>query len=214
MPSGGYSAPPPQGGPPPNNYTAYAPPPPASGIPTWVWWVVGGCVGGGCIIGVLFAAILFPVFAQAREKAREASCMSNVKQIGLGHLMYAQDYDERYTMAATWQDNIDPYIKNPRVYHCPSVVVGTTEPSGAVGTSYAFNSALDMMKSARLSEPRDTVLTFDSSNFSRNASDAVTSLPAPHRHPLGNTIGFADGHVKIWRDSEPVPQAQILPDTP
>lgn len=45
------------------------------------------------IIAIL-AAILFPVFAQAREKARAVSCLSNVKQLGLAHLMYAQDYDE------------------------------------------------------------------------------------------------------------------------
>jgi len=160
------------------------------------------------------AAILFPVFAQAREKAREASCMSNVRQIALGNLMYAQDYDERFTMAATWQDNVDPYIKSPRVYHCPSVVGVATEPSAVVGTSYAFNSALDMMKSARLPEPMNSVLTYDSTTLTRNANDAVTSLPTPGRHIRGNTIGFADGHAKLWRDSEPMPQGQILPDTP
>ena len=42
------------------------------------------------------AAILFPVFAKAREKARQTSCLSNVKQLGLAQMMYAQDYDERY----------------------------------------------------------------------------------------------------------------------
>ena len=47
------------------------------------------------IIAIL-AAILFPVFAQAREKARQASCLSNEKQIGLGLMMYTQDYDETY----------------------------------------------------------------------------------------------------------------------
>jgi prepilin-type N-terminal cleavage/methylation domain-containing protein len=50
------------------------------------------------IIGVL-AAILFPVFARARENARRSSCMSNLKQIGLGVMMYVQDYDETYPMS-------------------------------------------------------------------------------------------------------------------
>jgi prepilin-type N-terminal cleavage/methylation domain-containing protein/prepilin-type processing-associated H-X9-DG protein len=72
------------------------------------------------IIAIL-AAILFPVFAQAREKARQANCLSNNKQIGLGILMYAQDYDEGLplgsfilpgmTSAVTWQDLVEPYIK-------------------------------------------------------------------------------------------------------
>ncbi|MCD6351911.1 MAG: DUF1559 domain-containing protein, partial [Armatimonadetes bacterium] len=51
------------------------------------------------IIAIL-AAILFPVFAKAREKARQASCASNLKQIGLALLMYAQDYDERFPAAS------------------------------------------------------------------------------------------------------------------
>ena len=73
------------------------------------------------IIAIL-AAILFPVFAQAREKARQTTCLSNMKQIGLGVMMYAQDYDETYplgshlldtaTAATTWQDLIEPYVKS------------------------------------------------------------------------------------------------------
>lgn len=71
------------------------------------------------IIAIL-AAILFPVFAQAREKARQTSCLSNQKQIGLAVMMYAQDYDETLPIAAynptglplvMWYDVVDPYIK-------------------------------------------------------------------------------------------------------
>ena len=60
------------------------------------------------IIAIL-AAILFPVFAQAREKARQAACVSNVKQISLAFTMYAQDYDETYVHAGflPWFDNSD-----------------------------------------------------------------------------------------------------------
>lgn len=72
------------------------------------------------IIAIL-AAILFPVFAQAREKARQTNCLSNQKQIGLGVMMYIQDYDEVYPMdqwftttgdQVRWFDSVDPYIKN------------------------------------------------------------------------------------------------------
>ena len=76
------------------------------------------------IIAIL-AAILFPVFSRAREKAREASCLSNCKQIALGVDMYAQDYDESYPKAdmgntLNWMHPIEPYIRNSQIYQCPS----------------------------------------------------------------------------------------------
>ncbi len=76
------------------------------------------------IIAIL-AAILFPVFARAREKARQTSCLSNQKQIALGILMYAQDYDEilpryGYGMNILWYEQIQPYLKNQQVLICPS----------------------------------------------------------------------------------------------
>src|SRR5687768_1575996 len=72
------------------------------------------------VIAIL-AAILFPVFAQAREKARQAACASNLKQAGLAVVMYAQDYDETFPFAAfnppgqpliTWYDLVEPYVKS------------------------------------------------------------------------------------------------------
>ncbi|HVK03364.1 MAG TPA: DUF1559 domain-containing protein [Armatimonadaceae bacterium] len=79
------------------------------------------------IIAIL-AAILFPVFAQAREKARQTSCLSNMKQIITGVKMYTQDYDERgpfdwYTPVAgnpTWMESVYPYVKNNAIWVCPS----------------------------------------------------------------------------------------------
>ncbi|MEI6501936.1 MAG: DUF1559 domain-containing protein [Armatimonadota bacterium] len=84
------------------------------------------------IIAIL-AAILFPVFAKAREKARQSSCLSNVKQMGLAFMQYAQDYDETlptdwvtlppgvaWTDRYTWRAMISPYIKNTQIFTCPS----------------------------------------------------------------------------------------------
>jgi prepilin-type N-terminal cleavage/methylation domain-containing protein len=80
------------------------------------------------IIAIL-AAILFPVFARARENARRASCQSNLKQIGLGIMQYTQDYDEKMpfyyhyydsTTYARWQDDIQPYVKSYQLLVCPS----------------------------------------------------------------------------------------------
>lgn len=82
------------------------------------------------IIAIL-AAILFPVFAQARESARLSSCLSNTKQIGLGFRMYSQDYDEVFPIIRSedwnakvtygnWKHLIQPYLKNYQIYKCPS----------------------------------------------------------------------------------------------
>ena len=83
------------------------------------------------IIAIL-AAILFPVFARAREKARQASCTSNLKQIGLGFLMYVQDYDGRlpdclmgrdtgnWSIMVPWYWAIMPYVKSTDIFVCPS----------------------------------------------------------------------------------------------
>src|SRR5438477_6801050 len=78
------------------------------------------------IIAIL-AGILFPVFAQAREKARQATCLSNSRNLGVATLLYAQDYDEQFPLAAytlptfsfvTWQDLVDGYLRIKEVWHC------------------------------------------------------------------------------------------------
>ncbi len=81
------------------------------------------------IIAIL-AAILFPVFAQAREKARQTACLSNVKQLGTASAMYAQDYDEKFPYFQWSADGLhhgemfcyvlQPYIKNNGILRCPS----------------------------------------------------------------------------------------------
>lgn len=90
------------------------------------------------IIAIL-AAILFPVFARARENARRASCQSNLKQIGLGVLQYVQDYDEHYPIRyfnnwsaggdeEGWASLIQPYLKSQQILQCPSE---SNPPSGS-----------------------------------------------------------------------------------
>ena len=76
------------------------------------------------IISIL-AAILFPVFARARENARRTACLSNMKQIGLGLEMYKQDYDGTFPFSralplGTFREVLQPYIKNTQVFVCPS----------------------------------------------------------------------------------------------
>jgi len=112
------------------------------------------------IIAIL-AAILFPVFAKAREKARTASCQSNLKQIGVAIAMYAQDYDEVLPRLwidldgsgggspasgdMTWRSSIQPYLKSAQIFQCPSKVMTTTPYDGSAAdyglkAGYAMNS--------------------------------------------------------------------------
>lgn len=98
------------------------------------------------IIAIL-AAILFPVFAKAREKARTSSCQNNLKQIGVGIIQYIQDYDEKFPMfwvgwgngdtppapRGNWQYSTQPYIKNTQVLKCPS-------DTSTNGVSYLINN--------------------------------------------------------------------------
>ncbi|BDI29287.1 hypothetical protein CCAX7_13380 [Capsulimonas corticalis] len=117
------------------------------------------------IIAIL-AAILFPVFAQAREKARAISCASNLKQMGLAILQYVQDNDEHYPSCSNhdggaggtgapgnpwgWADEIQPYVKSVQMFHCPDdPTTQSSNPTqnpynGTVAgyTSYFYNSVV------------------------------------------------------------------------
>ena len=90
------------------------------------------------IIAIL-AAILFPVFAQAREQARKTSCLSNVKQLGTAHAMYWQDYDETtvtswsYGFPGDFEWYVQPYIKNLNILDCPSYKEPMTDLANACG---------------------------------------------------------------------------------
>jgi prepilin-type N-terminal cleavage/methylation domain-containing protein/prepilin-type processing-associated H-X9-DG protein len=136
------------------------------------------------IIAIL-AAILFPVFAQARGKARQASCLSNLRQLGTGLLMYIQDYDERYpsvpcmelgnTTVLEITQQLYPYLNNCQILACPSAldkVVTTVWPcAGKVKlrcpTNYGFNAGQDGKWSLRekplaaVDEPARTVMVAD-----------------------------------------------------
>jgi prepilin-type N-terminal cleavage/methylation domain-containing protein/prepilin-type processing-associated H-X9-DG protein len=103
------------------------------------------------IIAIL-AAILFPVFAQARSKARQTACLSNAKQLGTGLMMYTQDYDETFPQGtngtvypAGWAGQLYPYVKSAGIFKCPEDP--TPSRAGSYNNtlspvSYAFNTNL------------------------------------------------------------------------
>jgi len=127
------------------------------------------------IIAIL-AAILFPVFAQAREKARAASCLSNNKQIALAFSMYKQDYDETYPPAVDvvsllwWENAVSPYIKSTNVggiLTCPS--------AASRAWAYSMNWSMSGQSDASAARPSDTILTADAAQDPTLASKDKTS---------------------------------------
>lgn len=146
----------------------------------------------------LLAAILFPVFARARENARKSSCANNLKQIGLGFAQYTQDYDEtmpfQYAFVNSnangiyWPGEIFPYVKSEQLFFCPSGKKATNvwgNPASGAAPGYPRFFPLNYMANERVVnnttfsiadavKPSTTVLLSDGGN-----SQAVaTSTPA------------------------------------
>ena len=169
------------------------------------------------IIAIL-AAILFPVFARAREKARQTSCLSNLKQIALADQMYAQDHDE--TLASyrshmpgvdadyeyTYREMLHPYLMNEQIWECPS---GATT-LGGMPISYSPNISdigipttadnhhrylYAFRKLAIFEYPAETAIYTDAGPYWwRATSSAVQNVQ--FRHNDGANVAFLDGHAK------------------
>ena len=145
----------------------------------------------------LLAAILFPVFARARENARRTSCQNNLKQIGLGFTQYVQDYDETtntnaaYDLkaggpSATWDLLLQPYIKSMQIVACPSDSISPQanlgSPYGVVRRSYSYARYGSARALADMPMPALTVLLYDRVNRDTNPA----STPG-----IGNWGNFA-----------------------
>ncbi|MER3474339.1 MAG: hypothetical protein C4335_09985 [Armatimonadota bacterium] len=178
------------------------------------------------IIAIL-AAILFPVFARAREKARQTSCLSNMKQMGTSSMMYVQDYDERFPLsyyvsanaqgpcAFTYLGAVEPYVKNRQIYQCPSepraINVDAAAralglPGGECGSftwaSYNFNYALTNIGTpiASIEFPAETAVASDGNLAAQQNSCAWNLLDSPvqARHNDIVNASYADGHAKTF----------------
>ena len=177
------------------------------------------------IIGIL-AAILFPVFARARERARRASCQSNLKQLGLAARMYADDYDDHPFNGSgfgleihPWGDQLLPYIKNTDIFQCPTLGSpyglyrsGPVNPDNSVipGIEYRgsyFLNGLGIMNRtvSRYQYPSQTLLMCDGPGGTTTNMFAVAVIDEAAlqgyidaRHDNGCNIAFLDGHVK-WQ---------------
>jgi len=138
------------------------------------------------IIAIL-AAILFPVFARARENARRSSCQSNEKQIALGFKQYIQDNNERYPAAAGWNTAILDYTKSEAILKCPSA-------AGAGAYDYAYNNKMSGKNENLVQNTASTILASESTRA--GAATATDTATAGSRHFDGSNYAFVDGHVK------------------
>jgi len=170
------------------------------------------------IIAIL-AAILFPVFAKAREKARQSSCASNVKQLALGVLQYTQDYDERLpytslTGTGSWANAVNPYTMNWQILICPSRTGTLSAEANVMGSypHYALSTLVSGIKLAQVDSPAETVMLGEATWYTppyppNSDSHGCYHMSQPtylsgdtsrwtHPHNGGRNIGFVDGHVK------------------
>ncbi len=175
------------------------------------------------IIAIL-AAILFPVFARAREKARQTSCLSNVKQLALGALMYTQDFDEKhpycyFIVAAGHDDGVSregytmmsailPYLKNVQIFKCPSISAETiyTYTNGVqIVSDYSFSCFYVWAGGATNASLRnETFYGYDPAAvgmLTTYLGGYRTWVPywythMPYEHNDGQNVAFGDGHAK------------------
>lgn len=192
------------------------------------------------IIAIL-AAILFPVFARAREKARQTSCQSNLKQIGLSFAMYMSDYNERVLPArlsgephrACWTQLVMPYLMNDQILICatdgsPTAAVNTDGYTKSYGVNfeihaydgYIGHSANPLtvwppLSLSQITEPAETISAID---FGAEFTGVAYHLIDQHvewRHNTTANVLFLDGHVKAMnRNQTLAPKDLWLPQHP
>lgn len=126
----------------------------------------------------IIATVFFPVFARSREKARQSSCLSNVKCLLLGLHEFAADHSDTLPSATTWAEDVVPYIGNRQILTCPQVLEG--QP-----VSYAFVSRWSGVKLSSIPDPANTIILYE-----------VENGQPVHRHNDGTNVGYADGHAK------------------
>jgi len=184
------------------------------------------------IIAIL-ASILFPVFSRAREKARQSSCLANVKQIGLAFNMYLQDYDEMYPGAAAATSGsgfaasggyvgawiykaagasvydvtggaIYPYVRNAQIYLCPSK--GT---SFNLGCTYEMTGNLAWQSEGAVEDTAGTAILGEQT-CDDGVGSAIDDGGGFTKHNGGSNFGFVDGHAK-WVQASKVPPQMFTP---
>jgi prepilin-type N-terminal cleavage/methylation domain-containing protein/prepilin-type processing-associated H-X9-DG protein len=143
------------------------------------------------IIAIL-AGLLFPVFARAREKARQTACIANEKQLGIALILYAQDYDEQFPsgtigmLGRGWAGQVYPFVKNRDVYKCPDDSPHDDDGDPNHLISYGMNCNAARASQAELSSPSLTVLAFEVNDSFADVVVPETVSPTGRGLPTDN----------------------------
>ena len=153
------------------------------------------------LVLAVLAALLFSNFFRRPPPARRSRCQSNLKQIGLGFLQYAQDAGEKFPPATpAWGWAIQPYVKDWAIFHCPAVNASSADQT----TDYFYNARLSRVKMEDCNFIALTILAGEGSP-EQAPNYSLPQLPAPwmtdpsspaQRHQGTANYLFADGHVK------------------
>jgi prepilin-type processing-associated H-X9-DG protein len=119
------------------------------------------------------------VTQQAKSASKRTVCLSNVKQLALGTIMYAGDNDDRLPDASHWRSAVMPYVKNAEIFRCPA------DTSGAA-SSYRLNPRLSRLPMTAVGEPANTAMIYE--------GDGNGFTP---RHNGMGSVSFVDGHAKV-----------------
>lgn len=182
----------------------------------------------------LLAAILFPVFARARENARKSNCQSNIKQLGLSMKQYIQDYDEIFPTdgaavtaanVSGWAYTLQPYLKSEQLLQCPTEPTKAPNGGGLADRAvllgftdyyYNFNLGSGQLSDAQVERSANVVLFGDGvagvdsvADYNRDRVSAADMGPV--RHLDGANYAFVDGHVK-WLRAKAVLPGNIVAD--
>lgn len=161
---------------------------------------------------VVGAALMLPVFSSyCPPPSRKTNCQLNLKQIGLGFLQYAQDYNERFspihpTPSTGWADALYPYIKSQQIFQC----ISDPNTSSTFTSDYFYNSRLACVPQRAVSDSAFTIISGDGndnaltwSNRAQLPTDATTNPSSPAQRHLGHgNYGFVDGHAKSFGPNE------------
>lgn len=158
------------------------------------------------VIAIL-AAILLPVFAQAREKARAATCQSNLKQLGLAFHMYTADYDETYPPVYQWKTRLQPYIKSFHINRCPSrpQLPWYYGQGYNIGSTNPYVAGFPERSMAAIAQPANKILVVEWDRCNAGPPVGPTGLFAggatcfwavTRIHNGGSNLLFGDGHVR------------------
>lgn len=115
----------------------------------------------------------------------QTACQSNLKQLMLAILMYAQDHDEVLPPAETWRDDLMPYCRNARIFVCP------VNPWG-----YTYSVAVSKKPLAQFADPAETIALFEVGHVEPSMAADLTKVKLAHRHNGGDNFAYVDGHVK------------------